>query len=366
MPTQTKASTQAPICSGCWKSPTLRPSGISFVRHQDGNGDKCEGTPVFDVKGGDTKTGKLTTCPECGKQGAGLKTKPGKLAKHDDRNGEPCQQREGVNAKCPTCERRIGLMRGSFVSHNDLKTRERCAHTGRKPTDPVVETFAGARKTTVKEQEPKPKRAPAPKGIDAAFTKASIFRETIAKAGWQTEVKIDKAQLTATAVAKRGEEEITITWEEARCVGGTIYHTFRSRKIALRNKNAAVQRALTPAEQILAEHSRVSQRKRTAPKTPRGPRQTGARPKDEMEALRLALPFDPRTADQAEVARGIVGRTLTWRNRIADKEESGKVNGNRNAIRVALSKKDDSRQVTFFLEGSGAKTIRLADLISVA
>lgn len=358
MPTATKASPQV-TCDGCWTEQTLRPSGTALATHKAGTGERCPGKPVYSVKGGD-----LITCPECGKEGKPLKTDATRILRHKGEDDEICQQREGVKAKCPSCARRIGLVKHLLANHKDPKTNARCIHAGHSPLEKVEAPFAGARQGKAP-AEPKPKRAPMPKGIDAAFAKAQIFASTIEKAGWQTEVVVDKDALAATAVAKRGEEEITIMWEEARCVGGTIFHTFRTRKIALRNKNAAVQRALMPPDAILAEHSRVSHRARTKPTTHRTGRSPAERPKDEMKALRAMLPFDPRTADQTEIARAIASKTLMWRNRTSGKEESGTVNGNERAIRVSVSKADQSRQVTFFLLNSGAKTIRLADLVSV-
>lgn len=358
MPTQTKAS-DAIICDGCWGTPELRPSGTSFSRHEAADGSRCSGKPVLPVKGGDVKT--LATCPECGKQGKALKN--GRLLKHEH-EGKTCEQREGISAVCATCSRRIGLKSGKFVNHKNTALNTKCGGTGLSAGHVAVTPFDGARKPGDKPAKtPRPKKAPAPKGVDAAWTKAQVFASTIAPHGWATEVDVNKAQLTATALAQRGEETITITWEEARCVGGTIFHTFRSRTIALRNKNAAVQRAAMNKDQIIAEHSRVAAR--TAPKPARGPRKQVERTTEERKALRNLLPFDPREASETEIAKAIAGQKLRWTNRTSGKEEMGLVNKNTRAIKLAQSKADGSRQVTFFLEGSGAKTIRLADLLSV-
>jgi endogenous inhibitor of DNA gyrase (YacG/DUF329 family) len=363
MPTKTKASatTATGTCDGCWGTPELRPSGKTFVRHPAGDGSNCPGHPVHPVMGGDKI---VITCPECGKEGAPLKTNAERMAKHEA-EGEVCLQRPGVKAKCPTCGRRVGLVKALLANHKDQKTNTKCTHAGRSPVEKPLALYPNARQGK-ETKPPAPKKAPQPKGIDAAFAKASIFGQTIKSAGWATEVLVDKDSLSAVARSTRGDETITIMWEEARCVGGTIFHTFRTRKIALRNKNAAVQRALLTPEQVLAEHSRVTHRARVAPKTAKGPKRTASRPDDEMQALRAVLPFDPSTATDAEIARGIVNKTLTWRNRIADKEETGLVNPNYRAVKVNNAKADGSRQVTFFMVSGGAKTIRLADLVSVA
>lgn len=361
MPTATKASATTATCDGCWTEQTLRPSGTTLSTHKAGDGSRCPGKPVFDVKGSDSKI----SCVECGTEGTPLKTDNTRIKKHNDADGKPCAQRPGIKAGCPACGRRLVLRKGLLPVHQDIKAQVKCTHSARDPKDEVVKALPNARKVSVK--EPAPKKAPAPKGVDAAWTKAQIFASAIEKAGWKTEVIVQKEDQAAIAVAKRGEEEITIMWEEARCVGGTIFHTFRSRKIALRNKNAAVQRALMTPDQILAEHSRVSQRARkvAAPKaSARGKKTAGIRPEDEMAALRTFLPFDPKTADQQEIARALVSKTLTWMNRTSQKEQTGTVNANAKAIKVHKAS-DGSRQVTFFLLNSGAKTIRLDDIVSV-
>lgn len=357
MPTTTKAS--QPMCDGCWGTPPLRPSGTAFARHAAGDGSTCKGKPVAPVQGADN--GKQE-CPECGKHVKPLSS--GKaLHKHADDNGETCQQREDTRKKCPSCSRRIGLKQNKFAVHRDLVKGTKCTGSAQPPDHDPIEPFAGARPSALPKERPA-KRPPAPKGVDAAVAKAQAFSALIATHGWKTAVEQDLEALTATAEATRGEEMITITWEEARCVGGTIFHTYKSRKIALRNKNAAVQRASMSPEQILVEHARVSHRAKKSP-TPTAKRTLRDRPAEEISALRALMPFDPRTAEQEEIARSIAGKDITWHNRTSGKDETGTVNANLRAIKLAKSKADGSRQVTFFLLNRGAKTIRLADLVSV-
>ncbi len=360
MPAKTKASAQ-PMCDGCWGTPELRPSGTSFARHQAGDGSNCTGKPVAPVQGGNDD-GKVT-CPACGKKGAPLADGK-RIRVHNTDDGERCEQKD-TRTECNSCGRRIALIKGQLSVHQDLRAKIRCPGSAQAPDHKPVKPFAGARPTKATKETP-PKRPPAPKGVDAAQAKASLFSQTIAPHGWKTAIEVDPEALTATAEATRGEEMITITWEEARCVGGTIFHSFRSRRIALRNKNAAVQRAAMKPEQIVVEYSRVSSRKvKSQVKAATGKRTLPKRDDETKAALRMLLPFDPKDADQATIAKAIVGKDITWHNRTSGKDETGTVNPNERAIRVAESKADGSRQVTFFLLNRGAKTIRLADLVSV-
>lgn len=355
-------------CPECGQGPQdgleLTPSGRQIKRHQDGS-QICPGKaprtpdpePVKVVKA-NTKP-KVAECVECGEEHPALKT-PGKVRKHTNpQTLQECEQRAEVQADCPVCERTINLRRMRFVNHKDLKANAKCPASGK--------TVAEAQ-TLNKKAPTRPKKGEAKKKdngykdlspLDKSIFKAKRLGEELKGYAdpWRYTIETGPDYDQATLVAKRGPgkdiEEMRISWWAGACLGGDgkITHTFRDRKIAVRNANAVRLRGQMSHEQIVEEYSKVATRK-ASPKR-----------KKTTEELQELLPFDPKKADDKEVINHIrEGRVITWIRTTDGKRESDTV---KRLPKQPISRTKTGIRNLSFTGAAGSRTVRVENLVSV-
>lgn len=357
-------------CSACGQTTTkdgleLTPSGKQFKRHNDGK-EVCKGgkpqtpdpEPVKIVKAG-TKP-NTRECVECGLEMPALKT-PGKVRKHTNpQTLQECEQRPSVEATCPACEREIGLAKMRFKNHKDLAKNVRCPGSGKTPAEAEA----------AKQPEPKPKKAAAKKAdngyktlspLDKSKFKAKRLGDELKQYAdpWRYTIETGPDADQATLVLRRGTggdvEEMRISWWAGACLGGDgkITHEYKGRKIAVRNANAIRLRGAMTHEEIKAEAAKVATRK----VGPKGPRKS--KTPEELQAL---MPFDPTTAEDDEILKAVLNRTVKWTRTTDGQMESDVV---KKLPKQPISRtKTGIRNLTFTGQNT-TRTVRVANLVSV-
>lgn len=360
-------------CSACGKGPKdgleLTPSGKAVKAHKDGS-EKCVGgkpqTPdpePVKVVPKNTPT-KVAECVECGTEAPKLKT-PGKVRKHlNPQTLVDCEQRPSVEEKCPACDREIGLAKMRFKTHKDLAKNVRCPASGKT----VVEAQNLTKVPTArakKEAKAKPQDS-GYKGLSplgkSQFKAKRLGDELKAYADpWRYTIETGPDADQATLVAKRGTgkdvEEMRISWWGGACLGGDgkITHSFRGRTIAVRNANAVRQRGQLSHEAVQQEFAKVSTRKANG--------STGPRAKKTPDELRELMPFDPVKAEDDEIIRAVLNRTIKWENKTKGSTETDVV---RKLPKQAISRtKTGVRNLTFTGQNT-TRTVRVENLVSVA
>lgn len=357
-------------CPECGKGPQdgleLTPSGKAIKTHKDGDEThrgKAPRTPdpepVKVVKAG-TKP-NTRECQECGEELPALKT-PGKVRKHvNPQTLKECEQRASVEATCPVCEREIGLAKMRFKTHKDLAKNVRCPGTGKTPAEAAQVT---------KTPEAKPKKAAAKKAdngyktlspLDKSKFKAKRLGDELKQYAdpWRYTIETGPDADQATLVLRRGTggdiEEMRISWWAGACLGGDgkITHEYKGRKIAVRNANAVRLRGAMSHEEIKQEAAKVATRK----VGPKGPKKQ--KTPEEMQAL---MPFDPNEADDAEILKHVLNRTVKWSRTTDGAVESDVV---KKLPKQAITRtKTGIRNLTFTGQNT-TRTVRVANLIAV-
>ena len=147
---------------------------------------------------------------------------------------------------------------------------------------------------------------PAPAEGSKSIPKAKAFVSHIESHGWEDERSWGETGLEdhIVVVARRGVETIFIEWVKG-VFQETATYTVADRTVKLRNASAAKQYAARSPEEGQAELNKVSAnrffRKRETPK-------------EEVDAQRQPLPFDPALATDDEVITALAGRKITWFN----------------------------------------------------
>lgn len=357
-------------CPECGKGPNegleLTPSGKQIKRHKDGS-EACEGKaphtpdpePVKVVKAG-TKP-NTRECVECGVEEVALKD-PQKVRKHTNpQTLEVCEQRPSVDADCPACGRSIGLARMRFKNHKDLAKNVRCPGSGKTPAEAEqAKTPAAKPKKQVTKKQDSGYKALSP--LDKSKFKADRLGKELAGYAdpWRYTIETGPDADQATLVARRGKgadvEEMRISWWGGACLGGDgkITHAYKGRTIAVRNANAVRQRGQMSHEAIQQEAAKVATRKVNGSKGPRKQKTP-----EEMQAL---MPFDPTTADDSEITKAVLNRTIKWTRTTDGAMETDVV---KKLPKQAITRtKTGIRNLTFTGQNT-TRTVRIANLVSV-
>lgn len=202
----------------------------------------------------------------------------------------------------------------------------------------------------------RPTEAPTAEGRSPAKGKA--FADSIRPFGWEItpawgETGIDDH---VTVVATRGAESIFIEW-----IGGvfqeTATYTIGDRTVKLRNASAAKQYAGRSPEEGQAELAKVASnrffRKRETPK-------------EDVDAQRQPLPFDPALALEDEILTALAGRKLTWHNRFREVAESGIFPVDPRREFCHITEFESERILNFVCPATGFRSLRLSALLSVS
>lgn len=361
-------------CSACGQTTKkdgleLTPSGKQFKAHKYGE-EKCTGgkpqthdpEPIKVVP--KNASPSIGECVECGTETPKLKT-PGKVRKHvNPQTLAECEQRPSVEVECPVCARTIGLAKMRFKNHKDLKANSKCPASGK--TVPEAQALT-------KKAPTRAKAAPAKKA-DNGYKDLSPIAKSQFKAKrlgeelkgyddpWRYTVETGPDSDQATLVARRGAgkdvEEMRISWWAGACLGGEgkITHEYHGRKIAVRNANAIRQRGHLSHESIKAEFAKVATRKASG-------NGGGPKVKKTPEQLQELMPFDPKTAEDADVIAALKeGRTIRWENKTAGKVENDVL---KKLPKQPLTRTKSGIRNLTFTGANATRTVRVENLVSV-
>lgn len=213
-------------------------------------------------------------------------------------------------------------------------------HAQRTPLPPRAETVAAIAELVAEVKA----EASAPTG-NKSRAKADAFRAEVAKHGWTfTEVEAgDHVELTA----RRGKAEVIfIDWTNGVYQNNATY-AYGDRTVKLRNASAAKQYASRAPEVGAAETERVASNKAFKKRDP------------EAGTIKPAkLPFDLAEATEPEILRWLLGRTITWHNRISNSTEQATVLAN--PRQVKFTEYEGELVVSFLCPNTGFRACRLA------
>lgn len=191
-------------------------------------------------------------------------------------------------------------------------------------------------------------KKPKTPALSNSRTKADRFLTDAVAAGWKSEITSDESgrvEVTST----RGSEILVTVWKSGQFDYDEGRYLVADRAVKPRNASAARKLLVREAETAEKELKRVVTNRAFRPK---------------IEAPRAkALPFDPKTAIEPEIVSALVGRTVTWYNRISAKTQSANVGPD--PRRVRISEHSGDRVVTFCDPATGFNSFRLSALVQV-
>lgn len=186
--------------------------------------------------------------------------------------------------------------------------------------------------------------------VTKSAAKANAFVVEIGVHGWGCTQRIndgDRIEVTA----RRGDETLFIEWMNGVYQNSATY-TIADRTIKLRNASAAKSYAARDpkagAEELQRVTSNKAFRKKEVP---------------DAELQRSRLPFDPTTASEPEILAALLGRGVTWHNRISVKSESAMVG--KDPRRAHFTEFEGERIFNFCCPNTGFRSFRLSALLRV-
>lgn len=183
-----------------------------------------------------------------------------------------------------------------------------------------------------------------------SHVKAVAFIAEVKAQGWTTEMRVedgDRIEVTA----RRGDEHLFIEWMNGVYQNSATY-TIADRTIKLRNASAAKQYAGRDATAGAEELVRVTTNKSFRKK---------AVPSEQLQ--RSKLPFDLETATEKEIMAALLGRSVTWHNRISVRSEQAVVG--KDPRRAHFTEHDGERIFNFCCPNTGFRSFRLSALLRV-
>lgn len=175
--------------------------------------------------------------------------------------------------------------------------------------------------------------------------KARAFAEAVGKFGWTVAYSSHDEETEVTAT--RGEETLYLRWDNGVFQPPSTY-TIGQRTINMRNASQAKQYAARPVDTAQAELDRVTANKAFKRRTP-------------PEAKSIRLPFDPKLATDEEVLTNLLGKPVSWTNRISNSVETAVIGKDLKRIRITTSSSGE-RIVNFCCSATGFRSFRVADL----
>jgi hypothetical protein len=173
-------------------------------------------------------------------------------------------------------------------------------------------------------------------------------------AGWEVERKIEGT--IKTVIATRSEERLEASWDGAKKCKPMGTHTILGHTVYVRRVTIAHEILKMDADDAI----RNAEMRRKSGK--QGTRAT-------KDTVRMMVPFDPASDDDEVILEHVVGRRLTWTNRLSGESDDGvvPVNGKITKIELCSDPEDlANRELTFCgADGGGWRTIRLSDIINV-
>lgn len=191
-----------------------------------------------------------------------------------------------------------------------------------------------------------------------SIPKAKAFCERVEAAGWSADRSWGEGGEDHIVVtARRDAEVIFIEWI-AGVFQPTATYSQGDRNVRVRNASAGLQYAGRTAEQAAEETKKVSAnrffQKREAPR-------------EQVEAQRQPLPFDPALALEDEILAALAGRRVTWFNRIAQTPDSAVFPVEYHKQFTHITEFEGERIVNFVDHGgTGFRSFRLSGLLSIS
>lgn len=193
--------------------------------------------------------------------------------------------------------------------------------------------------------------------------KAEAFAEFAKSSGWDVEISHDAGDKT-TVVAKRSDEQISISWKGEACLNETSYKN-GSYERKLRNASAARQKM---AEDGSGKPPKV------APK-PNGGSRRKAKPEPVKSVPKIPrrVPWSEEATD-AEILKAVTGKVIVWRNVLAGRYEEARVMAKKDQrhLRIDVNRKLE-RCLTFCeadmerpeIPGGPFRSVRLSAIVKV-
>jgi hypothetical protein len=202
------------------------------------------------------------------------------------------------------------------------------------------------------------RNVPLTEGQAKSIAKAEAFLKAAAELGWEEFARSAPEQDTYGVIVGRGEERIAISWRSGVFVGEECYHSHPGRSPRkVINASAAKKIMAIPAAQAAEEAAKVSAHKLVRPRGFRGATAT--------TAPRKALPFDPETAEDAEVLQHVKhGCVLSWVNEISGDVDSARVNRPSPSGVVKIRHGKSGRSVEFLGE-TGFRSVRVSSIVAI-
>lgn len=200
--------------------------------------------------------------------------------------------------------------------------------------------------TKVLQQQDKP-------GASKSWVKAAKFAQDVTAKGWTAKVQYapdGKEEDIVEVLASRGNEHLWISWTRgAMTVEPMPTYTIHDRTIKLRNASAGRKYASRTPEEAQAEYDRVHANKFFR--------------RREIKPKKSRLPFDVKAASDDDVLHALVGRQVSWHNRLTQGTETAVIKDVTKVQIVALE--DGDRIVKFCCPKTGYRAFRLSALVRV-
>lgn len=168
--------------------------------------------------------------------------------------------------------------------------------------------------------------------------------------GWEATPELldgDICELTL----RRGDETLWISWTSGVLTTEPMpTYTIADRTVKLRNASAVKQHAVRAPEVGLKELEKVSSNRFFKPRP--------------IEPKVGKLPFDPRTATDIEIVNALMGKAVSWHNRLRVIPETAQVG--KNPKKIYFTEFGGERIFNFICPATGHRAFRLAALTRVS
>jgi hypothetical protein len=215
-------------------------------------------------------------------------------------------------------------------------------------TRPVRKTAPAARRNS----PPAKKAIPADEAAERGRRKAKKLSAAFSE--WKAEISTSNNLAEITLI--RGDETVQIQWDGGVFVYESANYVHGDRVVKIRNVSHAKQLMARSSEQAQEDSERaVENRNRVRSNPPK--REAGRLP-------RRRLRFDPESMSDEEIVDALLGKGVTWLNRITGTTEVAYVG--RDPKRILISELDDERVIHWCCPVTGFRSMRLAALLRVS
>lgn len=244
---------------------------------------------------------------------------------------------------------------------NWLLDMERAQGQSEAVTEPASPTNDGQGEISNSDEGATEPAEVAPTAMDLELkgaTKAVKLLSALLPYGWRSEGS-DGDGDRVTAVLRRGDELMTVTWHRGVYSYEESTHLVADRTTRLRNVSAAIKLGSRPAEAVAAEYAKVTSNRRFRPAEPKA-----AKAKDAPKAATARLFPNPQEPTEDELFAALAGYRVIWINRITNITESAHVS--QNATFFRLKTNPAGEPFVTFCSDQGFRACRVADILSTS